>query len=288
MRIAYYTSFFSFQDAPKVVDDVPSELANLEMSANSKNDNQVLLFSVWLYYLLKSGSVDRTDDKIYVITDEKMSNAINSSNIYKFMKQIYNGVNFINVQQPGSDSQAEYMKFFPPILDIMSNEKVDYIFYCDILNIIRGDIRSKLENKEELPTAYIMFERHIQDDNYYSYIKNTEWYSKNKDVVDKLPGINGSLFCIKNGVNEVTLLKSIFNHVANDYGSESVLSEVLYSHSQYLGETCYIELQPELFFKSIEVNKLDSGREIILLRNIDAALLSETAMILLLCKLENL
>ena len=49
-----------------------------------------------------------------------------------------------------------------------------------------------------------------------------------------------------------------------------------------------IELHPELFFNSVEINKLDSKKEITLLRGIDAELINETLLISLLCRAEKL
>ena len=290
MKIAYYTSLFSSISRTEIGErDASDAVVAIPQTNDSDKDNyRVLLFSVWLYYLIRSGSFDAENDGIYVVCDEKINAAINGSNLYKFVKQLYGGVKFINVQLFENENQLGYMKYFPPVIDIMVNDKCDYVFYCDVLNLIRGNMRAKFENAEENPTGYVVFEKNITDEHYFSYVKNTEWYSKNKEVVDKLPAINGGLFCMKNGVNEVAFLKSIFNHVANDYSSDSVLNETLYSHSQYLAEKCYIELNAEVFFKSVEINKLDSAREIILLRDIDVALMNETLMILLLCKLEKL
>jgi hypothetical protein len=286
MKIAYYTTLLASVVKNTDVSDSPVDsITNLNTDSDN---NKVLLFSIWLYYLLKSGSFDSENDAIYVVCDEKMNKLLNSSNIYKFITKLYSGVKHIAIDIITTENQIGYMKYFPPVIEIISKEKFDYIFYSDTNNIIRGNIRNKFTNSEKIPTGYLMFERNITDDNYFSYVKTTEWYSKNKELVDKLPAINGSLFCIKNGVNENIFLKSIFSHSTNDYSSDSVLNYTLYSQSQYLSDQCYIELNAELFFNSVEINRLDSAREIILLRNIDLVLINETLMMMLLCKLENL
>ncbi len=267
MKFAYYTSFF-----------------------NNETSDKTSLFCIWLYYLFKSGSFESETDLVYVITNEETSKAISSSNLYKFIMRLLNAsswVKFINLDKPQINIQESFVKYFPPVFDVMTAENVDYIFYCDIFNLINGNIRNKFENKEEIPAAYVMFDKNITDDAVFSYIKTTDWYNENKETVDKLPAINSSLFCIKNGTNEVTLLKHIFNHVASEHFSDSILNYTFYSHSQYINENCHIELHPELFFNSIEINKLDSKKEIILLRDIDWELMNEVLLISLICKGEK-
>jgi hypothetical protein len=270
MKFAYYTTFFN----------------DITVS------DRTFLFCIWLYYLLKSGSIDTENDYIYIITNEETSKHVTGSNLYKFIMQIVSNVNnkikFINIDKPDSNIQESFVKYFPPIVDIMSMDKPDYILYCDIYNLITGNIREKFENNEEIPVAYVMFEKSITDDVNFSYIKDTEWYSNNKEIVDKLPGINTSLFCIKNGNNEIALLKSVFEHVASDHYGDAILNYTLYSHSQYINEKCYIELHPKLFYECVEINKLDSKKQISLLRNIDSELINETLLISLLCRIEKL
>jgi hypothetical protein len=267
MKFAYYTSFF-----------------------NDETSDKTSLFCIWLYYLFKSGSFDSETDVVYIITNEETSNAITGSNLYKFIMRLLNAsswLKIINVDKPESPRQASFLKYFPPVLDIMVAEKFDYIFYCEIFNLINGNVRAKFENKEEIPTAYVMFDKNITDEVVFSYIKTTDWYNENKDTIDKLPAINSSLFCIKNGINEVALLKHIFNYVAGEHFSDSILNYTLYSHSQYMSEQCHIELKPELFFNSVEINKLDSKKEIILLRDIDWELMTDALFISLICKAEK-
>lgn len=268
MKFAYYTSFF-----------------------NSITSDKTSQFGVWLHYLLKSGSFDKENDKLFVITNEETNKQVTTSNIYKFITELFNAtqfIQFINIDRPELEKQETFVKYFPPVLDILALDKPDYIFYCDIFNLISGNVRSKFENKEDIPAMYVMFEKSITDEDVFAYIKTTEWYSKNKEVVDKLPAINSSLFCLKNGNNELTLMKSVFGHVADEYDADSLLNYTMYSNSQFIGEKCYIELHPELFYNSIEINKLDSKKEIILLRNIDAELMNETLLISLICKGEKL
>jgi hypothetical protein len=268
MKFAYYTTFF-----------------------NETASDRTSLFCIWLYYLLKSGNVDTEFDIVYVITNEETNKQINGSNLYKFLTQAASGCNrvkFINIEKPETDIQGSFVKYFPPVLDILCTDKPDYIFYSDINNLITRNIRDKFENKEDIPSAYVIFEKNVTDENDFSYIKNTEWYSKNKEIVDKFPAINNSLFCIKNGTNELALLKSIFEHVASGHWSHAINNYVLYSYSQYISEKCYIELNPELFFGCVEINKLDSKKEITLLRDIDSELINETLLISLICRLEKL
>ena len=268
MKFAYYTTFF-----------------------NETASDRTSLFCMWLYYLLKSGNVDTESDVIYVITNEETKTHINNSNLYKFLTQAAPGCNrvaFINVDKPDTSVQESYLRYFPAVLDILVTDKPDYIFYSDISNLITGNIRNKLKNKEEIPAAYVMFENKITDDAEFSYIKDTEWYSTNKELVDAFPAINNSLFCIKNGINELALLKSIFQHVASDHLSNAINNYVLYSHSQYINGMCYVELHPDLFFECVEINKLDSKKEILLLRNIDYDLINEALLISLICRLEKL
>lgn len=268
MKFAYYTVFFNKE-------------------ASDKN----ALFCIWLYYLLKSGSFDVENDNIYVVTNETTHKEISDSNLYKFLIQAHKGVeriSFIDMEKPEKEIQEGFSKYFPPIIDIICKNEPDYIFYCDIYNLITGNIRNKFENKEEIPAAYVMFENNITDEDNFSYIKDTEWYSANKKIVDKLPAINSSLFCLKNGNNEINFLKYIFNSVASDHCSDAIWNYVMYSNSQYISEKCYIELHPELFFRSVEINKLDSKKEISLLRDIDHELIHETLLISLLCRLEKL
>lgn len=268
MKFAYYTTFF-----------------------NDGSSDRNSFFCVWLYCLLKSGSFNAENDGLYVITNEATNKDINDSNIYKFLMQVVSGGNrikFINMEKPETEVQESFVKFFPPVLDILSSDKPDYILYCDMNNLITGNIRDKFENKEENPVAYVLFEKNVTDEKIFSFIKDTEWYSAHKEIVDKLPAINSSLFCIKNGNNENALLKSIFENVASGHFGDAFWNYTLYSHSQYINEKCYIDLHPELFFGCVEFNKLDSKKEITFLRNIDAELINETLLISLLCKLEKL
>jgi hypothetical protein len=268
MKFAYYTTFF-----------------------NETASDRTSFFCMWLYYLLKSGNVDVESDTIFIITNEETNKQINGSNLYKFLTKAVSGCNrvkFINVDKPDTDVQESFLKYFPPVLDILAIDKPDYIFYSDISNLIIGNIRNKFENNEEIPAAYVMFENKITDEKEFSYIKDTDWYSKNKEIIDKFPAINNSLFCIKNGTNELALLKSIFEHVASEHLSNAISNYVLYSHSQHINEKCYIELHAELFFNSVEINRLDSKKEITLLRGIDSELINETLLISLICRLENL
>jgi hypothetical protein len=266
MKFAYYTAF--------------------------KNDHsdRSSMFCIWLYYLITSGSFSKEDDCIYIVTDESSQNTLKSSNIYKFivqLKDVVNSIKFINIPNL-SENEYSFVKYFPPIFDVMKMGNPDYIFYCDICNLIKGNIRDKFTNAEEIPAAYVMLEHNITDDAYFSSIKDSEWYSQNKKIIDELPAISSSLFCIKSGSNETSLLKSIFENVSSGFNSDSLFNKVLYSHSQYLSEKCYIELLPELFFNSVEINKLDSKKDIVLLKNIDMEVMNETLLMTMLCKLENL